>query len=184
MRNTRRIKRMARNRVKVTKMNLTSLMDVFTILVFFLLVNSGSVEVVEAPKDVSLPESAVQEKPRETVVIYVSPDDVIVQGQVVARVADILESSGSTIEPIRARLADLKERVVGPATQSVAESQEVTILADKTVPFTVIKRIMTSCTGEGYGEVSLAARIRQADEKIAMLPKHTRTSIKAVDDDF
>ena len=62
MRNSRRIKRMERNRVKIAKMNLTSLMDVFTILVFFLLVNSGSVEVVEAPKDVELPESRVESK--------------------------------------------------------------------------------------------------------------------------
>jgi biopolymer transport protein ExbD len=147
---------MSRNRVKITKMNLTSLMDVFTILVFFLLVNSGSVEVLDAPNNVSLPESVVEEKPRETVVIYVSPEEVIVQGQAVAYVADILESGSSSIEPIAARLADLKERVVGPSTQFVAESQEVTILADKSVPFTVIKRIMTSCTSEGYGDVSLA----------------------------
>ena len=167
MKNTRRIKRMSRNRVIVTKMNLTSLMDVFTILVFFLLVNSGSVEVLEAPKEVSLPESAVEEKPRETVVIYVSAEEVIVQGQSVVRVADILESSNPTIEPITARLADLKERVVGPATKSVSESQEVTILADRSVPFTVIKRIMTSCTGEGYGEVSLAV-IQKGSESTAI----------------
>lgn len=163
MRNTRRIKRMARNRVKITKMNLTSLMDVFTILVFFLLVNSGSVEVLEAPKNVSLPEASVQEKPRETVVIYVSPEEVIVQGEAVVRVADILESGSSSIEPVVNRLADLKERVVGPATQSVAATQEVTILADKSVPFTVIKRIMTSCTGEGYGDVSLAVIQKDAE---------------------
>jgi biopolymer transport protein ExbD len=167
MRNTRRIKRMSRNRVKATTMNLTSLMDVFTILVFFLLVNSGSVEVLEAPKEVSLPESTVEAKPRETVVIYVSAEDVIVQGQLVARVADILESSNPTIEPITARLADLKERVVGPATKSVAETQEVTILADRSVPFTVIKRIMTSCTGEGYGDVSLAV-IQKGSEGTAI----------------
>jgi len=137
-------------------MNLTSLMDVFTILVFFLLVNSGSVEVMEAPKEVVLPESMVQEKPRETVVIFVSPEEVIVQGKAVARVADILESGSSSIAPLTERLAELKTSVVGPATKWVSESQEVTILADKSVPFTVIKRIMTSCTGEGYGQVSLA----------------------------
>ena len=79
MRNSRRIKRMSRNRVKITKMNLTSLMDVFTILVFFLLINSGSVELVESPKDVTLPESFEESKPRETVVISVSPENVIVQ---------------------------------------------------------------------------------------------------------
>lgn len=156
MRTTRRIKRMSRNRLKVTKMNLTSLMDVFTILVFFLLVNSGSVEVMEAPKQVSLPESMVEEKPRETVVIFVSPEEVLVQGQPVAQIVDILESDSATIAPITARLAEIRQRVLGPSTKSVAQSQEVTILADKSVPFTVIKRIMTTCTGEGYGQVSLA----------------------------
>ena len=80
MRNSRRIKRMSRNRLKITKMNLTSLMDVFTILVFFLLVNSGSVEVMEAPKNVKLPESRVESKPRETVVISISPEEIMVAG--------------------------------------------------------------------------------------------------------
>ena len=156
MRNTRRIKRMARNRGKITKMNLTSLMDVFTILVFFLLVNSGSVELVEAPKDVKLPESYEESKPRETVVISVSAEDVIVQGKSVARVTDILEGEAGSMDPLAARLAELKENIVGPATLTVAGSQEVTILADKAVPFIVVRKIMSACTGEGYENVSLA----------------------------
>lgn len=156
MRNSRRIKRMSRNRGRVARMNLTSLMDVFTILVFFLLVNSGSVEVMEAPKTVTLPESKVETKPRETVVIFVSKDEVLVQGKIVATVADIIENRSSTIEPISARLAELKQNVLGPNTLAVADSQEVTILADKSVPFAVIKRIMSACTGEGYENVSLA----------------------------
>ena len=156
MRNSRRIKRMSRNRAKITKMNLTSLMDVFTILVFFLLVNSGSVELVEAPKEVKLPESQVQTKPRETVVIFVSPDEVFVQGQVVARVDDILAGDERMIEPIVARLVELKENVLGVSTAAVAESQEVTILADKSVPFVVVRRIMSTCTDGGYENVSLA----------------------------
>lgn len=156
MRNSRRIKRMSRNRVKITKMNLTSLMDVFTILVFFLLVNSGSVELLEAPKNITLPEARVESKPRETVVIFVSAVDVLVQGVMVARVDDILEEREGTIEPINARLAELKENVVGPSTLMVAGSQEVTILADKSVPFVVIRKIMSTCTDEGFENVSLA----------------------------
>lgn len=156
MRNTRRIKRMKRNRVKIGKMNLTSLMDVFTILVFFLLVNSGSVEVMEAPKTVVLPESKVETKPRETVVIFVSPEEVLVQGQSVAMVADILESETMTIDPITARLVELKDSVLGPSTENVAGSQEVTILADRSVPFDVIRKIMSTCTDGGYENVSLA----------------------------
>jgi len=156
VRNTRRIKRMSRNRVKIGKMNLTSLMDVFTILVFFLLVNSGSVELLEAPKDVTLPESLEESKPRETVVISISPEDVIVQGMAVARVDDILAGTDANMEALAARLAGLKESVLGPATMAVAESQEVTILADRSVPFIVVRKIMSVCTTEGYENVSLA----------------------------
>ena len=156
MRNTRRLKRMSRNRVKITKMNLTSLMDVFTILVFFLLVNSGSVELLEAPKDVKLPESVVETKPRETVVISVGQEDILVQGKIVARVNDILEGQPDTMAPLTARLAELRDSIVGPSTLAVAESQEITILADKSVPFIVVRKIMSTCTDEGYENVSLA----------------------------
>ena len=156
MRNSRRIKRMGRNRLKITKMNLTSLMDVFTILVFFLLVNSGSVEILDSPKDVTLPESRVETKPRETVVIFVSPEEVLVQGKLVAYVDDILTDKASALDPIAARLAELKENVIGTNTLTVSTSQEVTILADRSVPFTVIKTIMTTCTSEGFENVSLA----------------------------
>jgi biopolymer transport protein ExbD len=147
---------MSRNRVKITKMNLTSLMDVFTILVFFLLVNSGSVEVMEAPKNVTLPESRVETKPRETVVIFVSAEEVLVQGQLVALVADILDGKSTATDPITSRLAELKENIIGPNTLAAAGTQEVTILADKSVPFVVIKRIMSTCTSGGYENVSLA----------------------------
>jgi biopolymer transport protein ExbD len=156
VRNSRRIKRMSRNRVKITKMNLTSLMDVFTILVFFLLVNSGSVEILEAPKNVLLPESKVESKPRETVVISVSPEEIMVQGQLVAMVADLMEGQPGAIDPITARLSQLKNNIVGPNTRVVAASQEVTILADRSVPFAVVKKIMSTCTGEGFENVSLA----------------------------
>ena len=156
MRNTRRIERMKRNRVKITKMPLTSLMDVFTILVFFLLVNSGSVEIMEAPRDVSLPVSNVETKPRETVVIFVSPENVLVQGKLVALVIDILDGKEGAIDPITEQLATLKESVIGDRTAAVAGSEEVTILADKSVPFSVIKTIMSTCTNEGYEKVSLA----------------------------
>jgi len=157
---------MSRNRVKIGKMNLTSLMDVFTILVFFLLVNSGSVELVQSPKDVKLPTSFEESKPRETVVISVSPEDVIVQGRLVAKVADILAGKEGSLAPLAARLAELKENIVGPATLIVADSREVTILADKSVPFIVVRKVMSACTDEGYENVSLAV-IQKATQTAA-----------------
>jgi biopolymer transport protein ExbD len=147
---------MSRNRLRPAMMPLTSLMDVFTILVFFLLVNSASTEVLQTPKQIKLPDSVVEEKPKETVVIFVSPTEVTVQGEAVVRVADILAADGEEIAPIGERLAKLSENVIGAKTRTVAESQEVTILADKSVPFHVVKKVMSTCTGEGYSRISLA----------------------------
>jgi len=149
------MQRLSRYRAKLPGINLTSLMDVFTILVFFLLINSGS-ELLEAPRQLILPESVVEMKPRETVVIYVNKDEVLVQGEPVVRIADILAMNGQDIEPIMTRLAELQDRVIGVRTQAVAESKEVTILADKSIPFSVVKQVMSSCTSQGYERISLA----------------------------
>ena len=167
MRNSRRIKRMSRNRSKPKSMNLTSLMDIFTILVFFLLVNSGSVEIMDAPKNMTLPESRIEAKPRETVVIFVSKNEVLVQGEPVALITDIVGGKREALDPIRARLGQLKDNIIGPNTLNTAESREVTILADKNVPFTVIKTIMSTCTSEGYENVSLA--VTQKATAVAVL---------------
>ncbi len=164
MKISRRMKRMERNRNKAVKMNLTSLMDVFTILVFFLLVNSGSTEVLDTPKQITLPASSVEDKPRETVVIFISPEEVTVQGESVARIEDILASDTQNIASIAQRLHEVSESIIGLKTQTVAESKEVTILADRSVPFSVIKRVMSTATGQGYGRISLAV-LQKVHEK-------------------
>jgi biopolymer transport protein ExbD len=156
MKTSRRIARMTRNRGNVPQLNLTSMMDVFTILVFFLIVNSATSEVLQQPKQITLPDSVVEAKPRETVVIFVGKEEVLVQGVPVARIADIQATESAEIGPISVRLAELSGSVIGLSTQTVADSQEVTVLADKSIPFSVLKKIMATCTGQGYTRVSLA----------------------------
>ena len=156
MNESKRMKRMARRKKKPVMLSLTSLMDVFTILVFFLLFNSGSSEVLEAPKTIKLPHSTVESKPRETVVITVAADDIVVQGEAVASTPEVLASKNDFITGISVRLKQLEGSIIGNATKAAVESREVTILADKTIPFTVLKKIMTTCTGAGYGRISLA----------------------------
>jgi biopolymer transport protein ExbD len=147
---------MGRNKKKVIGLNLTSLMDVFTILVFFLLFHSSGSEVVEAPKQIKLPDSVVETKPRETVVIMVSPEMVVVQGKGVVRTADLLEADNDNVDEITDRLKQLERNIIGISTKTVVASKEVTILADKTIPFRALKKIMSTCTGSGYGRISLA----------------------------
>ena len=156
MRNSRRMKRMGRSRKKVTGLYLTPLMDVFTILVFFLLFHSSGSEVLEAPKQIKLPDSVVETKPRETIVIMVSPEVVLVQGEAVISTAELHGDKIKTVFEIRERLKQLERNIIGISTKTIVASKEVTILADRTIPFKVLKKIMSTCTGSGYGRISLA----------------------------
>ena len=157
MNDSRRMRRMDRSkRNKVASLSLTSLMDVFTILVFFLLINSGSSDVMTPPKEVDLPDSVVESKPRETVVVMVTEQMVLVMGEPVGSVQEIIAEPSSVFQPITDKLLRQKSRVIGTSTKTIAESSEVTILAHKTVPFKLLKKIMSSCTNAGYGKISLA----------------------------
>lgn len=157
MKSSRRMKRMARNRKKkLPGMNLTSLMDVFTILVFFLLVNSSNSEVLEPPKQIELPTSVVETKPKETPVIVVSGEAITVQGEVVALFDEVINSKQDAILGISNKLEELKKNVIGVSTQAISKSREVTILSHKTVPFKVLRKVMSSCTFAGYEKISLA----------------------------
>jgi biopolymer transport protein ExbD len=147
---------MSRNKKKGTFLNLTSLMDVFTILVFFLLSNSSASEVVTAPKEIKLPDSIVEAKPRETVVIMVTPEAVLIQGDAIIGTSELLNPGNDQIPAIMTRLDDLQRNIIGINTRTAVDSKEVTILADRTIPFSVLKKIMSSCTLSGYGKISLA----------------------------
>jgi len=157
MKNTRRLKRMTRaNKNRAAGLNLTSLMDVFTILVLYLLVNQSSVEVVEPPKDIKLPDSVVESKPRQTVVVMVSGETISIQGEPIVTVAELLQNKGMVVEPIKEALLRLKQNVIGVNTDTIAKSNEVTIMAHRSVPFKVLKTLMSSCTSAGYTKISLA----------------------------
>jgi biopolymer transport protein ExbD len=156
LKTNRRIRRMARAKKHKTDLNLTSLMDVFTILVFFLLVNQSAVEVLEPPKEIKLPDSVVEAKPRQTLVIMVSEQMIMVQGEPTVSMADILATKDEIIRPVMERLSRIRQTTVGLNTEAVAKTNEVVILAHKTIPFKVLKKLMSTCTVSGYTKISLA----------------------------
>jgi len=166
MKQNRRMKRMARGQKKgaTAALSLVSLMDVFTILVFFLLVNSSSSDVLEPPKNIKLPDSTVEAKPRETVIVMITPEQILVQGTPVAATEDVINSKAPIIEEVKERLLLQKQKVIGISKKVAAEGQEVTVLAHRTVPFHLMKKVMASCTSAGYGKISLAV-IQKAKEK-------------------
>jgi len=166
MNQNRRMKRMSRQSKSPGPggLNLVSLMDVFTILVFFLLVNSSSSDVMEPPKNIKLPDSIVETKPRETVIVMITPTQILVQGEPVITTQEVIDSKTAIIEPVKQRLILQKKKVIGINTKVVSESKEVTVLAHRTVPFHLMKKVMASCTSAGYGKISLAV-VQKAKSK-------------------
>ena len=137
-------------------LNLVSLMDIFTILVFFLLVNSSDVEVLPNDKDIQLPESIAEEKAKETVVIIIGDEDIIVQGTPVARVSEVMARSGNDIPELRQALLSQNDRVLRREAQDDIAGREVTIMGDKDIPYRLLKKVMATCTRSEYGRISLA----------------------------
>jgi biopolymer transport protein TolR len=166
MKKSNRARRMERHHARMRRgagLNLVSLMDIFTILVFFLLVNSAEVQTLETPKDISLPESIAENKPRETVVVHISHDQVLVQGSPVATLAEVEALDGNIIEPLKVALQRQSDRVLREVAAADAASREVTILGDRELPYRVLKKIMATCTEADYGKLSLAV-IQKQDE--------------------
>ena len=140
--------------------NLVSMMDIFTILVFFLLVNSVNVEVLPNPKDLKLPESIAEQRARENVVVVVTREAIIVQGQPVARVADVMARDDLRIPELEAALKSQTDRVLRKESMAKIADREITIMGDKGLPYNVLKRVMAACTAADYGRLSLAVNQR------------------------
>jgi biopolymer transport protein ExbD len=145
-------------------LNLVSLMDIFTILVFFLLVNSSDVEVLPNDKDIQLPESIAEEKAKETVVIIIGDEDIIVQGTPVARVSEVMQRRGNDIPELRQALLSQNDRVLRREAQDDIAGREVTIMGDKDIPYRLLKKVMATCTESEYGQISLAVLQKSSDK--------------------
>ncbi len=145
-------------------LNLVSLMDIFTILVFFLLVNSSDVETLPNAKDLQLPESIAEDKANETVVIMIGETDIIVQGTPVARVADVMATKGNNIPALRQALLSQNDRALRRAAKTDIAGREVTIMGDKDIPYRLLKKVMATCTQSDYGRISLAVLQKSSDK--------------------
>lgn len=155
------------SRHKKGSLNLVSLMDIFTILVFFLLVNSSEVEVLPNAKDVQLPESIAETKARESVVILVTDSEILVQGRVVGRVDEVLASDELVIPALRDELIAQASRSLLAQGEDAAAEREVTIMGDKEIPYHLLKRVMATCTDADYGRLSLAVLQKTSDLQLA-----------------
>jgi len=154
----KRAERRSRNQTMVD-MNLVSLIDVFTILIFFLLSNSGGVEILPSPKAVQLPESVSEKAPRENLIVVVSGSEILVDGRKVANVADVLAMEGDLIAPLKAEL-DLQANRQVIRKENEAQSRQLTIMGDKDIPYRLLRKIMVTSARANFSDVSFAVRQR------------------------
>jgi biopolymer transport protein TolR len=159
-----RIKRHRKRGNKVeggSHMTLVPFIDMLTILVVFLLVHTSDVDVLPNTKNISIPESISDKKPHPTVVVMITKEDLLVDGRSVARVADVIRAEDPVIVPLKQALQSQADRVLADAAKDTIAEREVTILGDRATPYSVLRKVMATCTDADYGKVSLAVVERE-----------------------
>lgn len=153
--------KLGRRKPALVSLNLTSLMDVFTILVLYLLVNQGTGTEVTPPDTIKLPDSIVETTPRKTLVLAVDKVAVYIDNQPVAMVADIMDSKQDNIDSVRDEMIRIRQATANLSAEAEANSKEVTIAGDRNVPFKVLKKLMTTSSSAGYTKISLAVNQKE-----------------------
>jgi biopolymer transport protein ExbD len=157
MKRARRTTTALRHRVDA-ELNLIPLIDILSVMVAFLLVYSADVEVVQNTKGVEVPQSIAEVLPKQSVVVMITKDQLFVLGELVVSIADIRAEKTPLIEPLREMLS--RPMVGGDDTTAEADpdltTREITLLADKSLPYDVVKKVMATCTAATYGKISLA----------------------------
>jgi len=138
------------------ELNLIPLIDVMSVMVAFLLIYSAEVEIVQNSRGVEIPQSSAEERPVESVVVMITNEHLFVQGEPVASIEEIRGTEDATIEPLTRVLNRplLSGEIL--AMDNDFESREITVIADKALPFDIVRRVMATCTASAYGKISLA----------------------------
>ena len=135
--------------------------DMMTILVVFLLAHTAEVDILPNTKNISIPQSLSERKPNAAIVVMVTTDSVYVDGKLVGSIAEIVANSGNVFEPLKAALVAQNELALGGAQRTEIAKREVTIMGDKSTPYSVLKKIMMTCSDAEYGKVSFAVVERE-----------------------
>jgi biopolymer transport protein TolR len=158
MSTSRRAQRMAQHHLRHkadAELNLIPLIDILSTLVAFLLVYSTEVEVIQNSKGIEIPMSIAQVSPKESVVVMITKTDLFVQGERVGSVQEVRDSKDAVVGSLRDALK--RPMLVGKEmTERDLAQREITIMADKSLPYEVLKKVMSTCTDADYGKVSLA----------------------------
>ncbi len=135
--------------------------DMMTILVVFLLAHTADVDILPNTKNISIPQSLSDRKPSAAVVVMITKDSVFVDGQLVGSVDEVVANQGPFFAPLKNALVAQNDKSLHAADQTDIAKREVTIMGDKSTPYSVLKKIMLTCSEAEYGKVSFAVVERE-----------------------
>ncbi len=141
------------------QLRMTSMMDILTVLLLFLLksfVVEG--EVISPVPGVNLPESTSDQSPQSALVVAVFDDTIMIDGREVAKISDanaqgdlMIGTLGLELQRVRAQELDLARR------RGTAEQPgRIAIQGDQGINFEILERVMHTCNQNGYTDISLA----------------------------
>lgn len=136
------------------ELNLIPLIDVMSVLVTFLLIYTADVEVVQNNKGIEIPQSSAETQASPSVVVMITTEHIFVQGEVVATVAEAEASETAMVEPLKKVLE--RPMLMGDTSAGTTSKREVTVIADKSLAFDLVRKVMATCTATTYGKISLA----------------------------
>jgi biopolymer transport protein ExbD len=166
-----------RSRNLVALLSLTAMVDMFTVLVVFLLQNYNTTgQVLYIPKEVQLPKASSTKELKPAHVITVSEKEVLLDSVSVATFTEVKEQKDWMIRSLYNKVVDalrqddvdyqnglrnsLKNVVQGAKTGGSAIPDEsrrkVTVQADKAIDFLSIKKVMYTATEAGVVEINFA----------------------------
>jgi biopolymer transport protein TolR len=155
-----RIKRHRQRRHGANHFALIPFIDMMTILVVFLLAHTADVDILPNTKNISIPQSLSERKPSAAVVVMITKDSLYVDGVLVGTLQEVVANQGPFFAPLKTALLAQNDRSLRGARTDIAK-REVTIMGDKSTPYSVLKKIMLTCSEAEYGKVSFAVVERE-----------------------
>ena len=145
-------------------LRLTSMIDMFTILLVFLLKSfSAEGQIMTIADDLMLPESTASEAPQTTSVVAITQEWIILDGRPIENVENVLRRQELLIPNLLRELQDLRALTegIGQLSADMAFTGTITIQGDKGVIFEVLKRVMITCGQMGYNDMFLAVNQKE-----------------------
>ena len=156
-----RIKRHRQRKHGASHFALIPFIDMMTILVVFLLAHTADVDILPNVKNISIPQSISDRKPSAAVVVMITKDSLFVDGVLVGSLQDVIANQGPFFAPLKTALMAQNDRSILSAQKTDIAKREVTIMGDKSTPYSVLKKIMLTCSEAEYGKVSFAVVERE-----------------------